>query len=435
MRQAATPGNLTGRTPTTAKLARIRASFSDMEPGRPRAGSWLAAMSCVVVVAACTTAAAPHGRTTPASRPGPARAPLAFPRIEGAYRQGGRAFVVTYQGWWLDMQSEQIRQLAPLGGSDFSYGPGFQVTAPALGRLHFMQDASGNVVGVAGVGPGGRQVHARRIPVTSRAVRFRSYGAVLAGTLTIPPGRGPHPGIVILQGSGALDRHFESISQGIYLSMGFAVLAFDKRGVGASTGVFPGELATPASIGVQADDAAAAARFLMAQPGIDRNQVGFDANSQSGWVAPLAAKKVPGLRFAIMIAAPAVTTSQQNVYASFSGGSQFVPSQSNPAIDAAVRAAGTAGGYDPAAALARFRIPAIWIYGQLDRQVPVRVCLHNLASFHNQLWTVVVLPGGSHGLIKTKHGLNAEVPAAARFAGNYLRLLRMWVAGHITFPG
>jgi uncharacterized protein len=390
-------------------------------------------MSTIVAVAACTTAAAPGDHTAPAHRPGPLRAPLAFPRLEGVYRQGGRAFVVTYQGWWLDMQSEQIRQLAPIGGSDYSYGPGFQVTAPSLGRLHFEQNAAGNVVGVAGVGPGGRHVRAVRIPVTSRAVRFRSSGAVLAGTLTIPAGPGPHPGIVILQGSGALDRHFESISQGIYLSMRFAVLAFDKRGVGASTGVFPGELATPTSIAVQADDAAAAARFLMAQPGIDRRQVGFDANSQGGWVGPLAAEKVPGLRFAIMIAAPAVTTNQQGVYASFSGGSQFVPSQSNSAIDAAVRAAGAAGGYNPAAALARFRIPAIWIYGQLDRQVPVRVCMRNLESFHNQLWTVVVLPGGSHGLIKTKDGLDAELPTAARFAGNYLRLLRVWVARHITF--
>jgi death on curing protein len=110
---------------------------------------------------------------------------------------------------------------------------------------------------------------ALRLPATGRSVRIPSQGAMLAGTISIPPGPGPHPGIVILQGSGPLDRHFESISQEIYLSLGFEVLAFDKRGVGASTGVFPGELATPASIGIQATDAAAAARFLMAQPGID----------------------------------------------------------------------------------------------------------------------------------------------------------------------
>jgi pimeloyl-ACP methyl ester carboxylesterase len=123
----------------------------------------------------------------------------------------------------------------------------------------------------------------------------------------------------------------------------------------------------PFSIGVQATDAVAAARFLMAQPGIDARQVGFDANSQGGWVAPLAAEQLPRLKFAILIASPAVTSGQQGEYASFSDGSQYVPTQSDRAIDAAVRA--TSGGYDPAPALAALHIPAIWIYGQLDRQV------------------------------------------------------------------
>jgi len=274
-------------------------------------------------------------------------------------------------------------------------------------------------------------VDAVRLPVTARNVRFPSQGAVLAGTLSLPPGPAPHPGIVILQGSGALDRHFESISQGIYLSLGFAVLAFDKRGVGGSTGVFPGEVATPASIGIQAADAVAAARFIMSQPGIDSRQVGFDANSQGGWVAPLAAEHLPELKFAILIASPAVSTVQQGVYASLSGGSAYVPAESDRAVDAEVRTA--SGGYDPAAALAALHIPSIWIYGQLDRQVPVRVSVANLAGYHNPDWTVVVLRGGSHGLIATRHGLDSELADATRFAPGYVVVLRAWVAAHITF--
>jgi len=356
-----------------------------------------------------------------------------FTRLEGVYRQGSRAFVVTYQGWWLDTQSQQIRQLSPLGGADFGYGPGWQIPAPARGQLHFGLDAAGSPVRVTGIAPGRLPVDARRVPTRARDVRFRSRGAVLAGTVTVPPGAGPHPGIVIVQGSGPLDRHFESISQGIYLSMGFVVLAFDKRGTGASAGVFPGELATSASIGIQAADAAAAARFLMAQPQVDPRQVGFDGNSQGGWVAPLAAEHVRGLKFAILIASPAVTAGQQQVYASYSGGSRYVPSEPAKTVDAAVRAA--AGGYDPAPALAALHIPALWIYGQLDRQVPVRVCVRKLAAYHNRLWAVHVLAAGSHGLIATRHGLDSELISATRFAGGYFSMLRAWVAGHITFPG
>jgi len=392
---------------------------------------WLMFVSCVLVVPGCTNPGpAQHGSPASAGRPG--AAPLSFPQLEGVYRQRGRSFVVTYQGWWLDLASQQIRQLAPAGGGTFTYGPGWQDPAPADGQLHFSTDAAGIPVTVTGTGPGGVPVDAVRLAVTERGVRFASQGAVLASTLSVPPGPGPRPGIVILQGSGALDRHFESISQEIYLSLGFAVLAFDKRGVGASTGVFPGELATPESIGTQATDAAAAARFLMAQPGIDPRQVGFDGNSQGGWVAPLAAARVRGLRFAILIASPAVTSGQQQLYAGFSGGSQYVPAQSDRAVDAAVR--GAAGGYDPGPALAVLHIPGIWIYGQLDRQVPVRVSVANLAAYHNPDWTVIVLPGGSHGLIATRQGLDSELADATRFAPGYFAALRAWVAAHITFP-
>jgi dienelactone hydrolase len=361
-----------------------------------------------------------------------------FSRLEGVYWQGRRAFVVTYQGWWLDLRSEQIRQLSPVGGAepgeaDFGYGPGWQVSAPIQGRLRFELDAAGNPVKVSGIAPGQVPVDAARVRTRAHDVRFPSRGAVVAATVTIPPGPGPHPGIVIVQGSGPLDRHFESISQFIYLSMGFAVLAFDKRGTGSSTGVYPGDLATAQTISIEAADAAAAARFMLAEPQVDNRQVGFDGNSQGGWVAPLAARRVPGIRFAILIAAPAVTANQQGVYADFSGGSQYVPTEPRQVIDAAVRAAPDEG-YDPAPALAALRIPALWIYGQLDRQVPVRVCVAKLASYHDRPWTVHVLPGGSHGLIATRHGLDTELAAATRFAPGYFTAVRAWVAAHIAFP-
>src|SRR6516164_9127119 len=74
----------------------------------------LMVMTCVCVLAGCTTAVPPH--RAPAAV-GPDRTALSFPQLEGVYRQDGRAFVVTYQGWWLDLTSQQIRQLTPAGGA------------------------------------------------------------------------------------------------------------------------------------------------------------------------------------------------------------------------------------------------------------------------------------------------------------------------------
>jgi len=404
--------------------------------------SALGALICAFVLTACSTG--PHaarqatrptaGQTAGTSPARGAEPQTPFTKLEGVYRQGRRSFVVTYQGWWLDMRSEQIRHLSPLGQADFGYGPGWQITEPIQGRLHFVLDAAGDPVRVTGIAPGHVRVNAARVQTRAHDVRIKSQGAVLAATVTIPPGSGPHPGIVIVQGSGPLDRHFESISQGIYLSLGFAVLAFDKRGVGSSSGVYPGDLATPATIAVEAADAAAAARFMLAQPQVDPRQVGFDGNSQGGWVAPLAATMVPGIGFEILVAAPAVTADQQGVYAAYSGNSSYVPAQPERVIDRAVRSA-SGPGYDPAPALAALHTPVLWIYGQLDRQVPVRICVAKLAAFRDRPWTVRVLAGGSHGLILTRRGLDSELAAATRFAPGYFPALRRWVAAHISFPG
>jgi hypothetical protein len=179
--------------------------------------SRLSAAICVASLAlsACS-APAPQHRQAPPGSARPVTTPwLSFPQLEGVYEQPGRAFVVTYQGWWLDLTSQQIRQLTPGRGGTFTYGPGWQDPAPAQGQLHFTTNAAGAPVRVTGLGPGRVPVHATRLPVTQRDVRIPSQDAVLAGTLTTPPGPGAHPGIMILQGSGALDRHFESISQEI----------------------------------------------------------------------------------------------------------------------------------------------------------------------------------------------------------------------------
>ena len=146
-------------------------------------------MTCACVLAGCTTAV-PSAHSSPAAA-GPDRTALSFPQLEGVYRQRGRSFAVTYQGWWLDLTSQQIRQLTPAGGGTFTYGPGWQDPAPADGQLRFSTDAAGIPVRVTGTGPGRVPVDAVRLAVTERSVRFASPGAMLAGTLSLPPGPGP----------------------------------------------------------------------------------------------------------------------------------------------------------------------------------------------------------------------------------------------------
>jgi hypothetical protein len=85
---------------------------------------------------------------------------------------------------------------------------------------------------------------------------------------------------------------FQAFADG-FLQRGFAVLRYDKRGVGKSTGTYSG-VSTANSEQMLADlsgDMAAGVRFLQAQPDIDRSRIGLMGASQAGWIIPLAAKE------------------------------------------------------------------------------------------------------------------------------------------------
>jgi pimeloyl-ACP methyl ester carboxylesterase len=78
-------------------------------------------------------------------------------------------------------------------------------------------------------------------------VSFLSAGLRLAGTLALPSSDGRFPGVLLIGGSGRIDRNqnHETISSNIFLDIanhlagqGFASLRYDKRGIGLSQGSF-----------------------------------------------------------------------------------------------------------------------------------------------------------------------------------------------------
>lgn len=128
----------------------------------------------------------------------------------------------------------------------------------------------------------------------------------LAGTLTLPASDGVFPAVVLIAGSGPNDRdetlfgHKPFLVISDYLTRnGFAVLRYDKRGVGASSGDY-----SKATIHHFADDAHAAVEYLKQRREIDHSHIGLLGHSEGGIIAPMVAAGDNEIDFIVMMAAP-----------------------------------------------------------------------------------------------------------------------------------
>src|SRR2546425_759621 len=253
------------------------------------------------------------GGCAPASPARPSPSPQAsiqisnFERYAGAYRTSeGITYVVNGHGHLLNLQDSNFRQLYPTSVPNrFTIGRAFAIPSPKQADVIFRVAGSrGDQLTMKPVT--GSTVVAGRLLFKETEVRVPADGAVLAATITEPLTPGPHPGIVIVHGSEPGQRIFYGVWVGLYASLGLTVLTYDKRGNGASTGVYPGEFPTDSNLAIYAADAANVLRFLASWPGVDPKRVGFHGGSQGGWTRPLPiARHQAPAAFAILVSGPA----------------------------------------------------------------------------------------------------------------------------------
>ncbi len=153
--------------------------------------------------------------------------------------------------------------------------------------------------------PAGLASAAREVPVTFAA----PGGPALSGTLTLPSGPGPHPGVVFVGGFGPSDRDgaIGVFGRRVYpdwtdalAARGVAVLRYDKRGIGESAGPNLAWL-DPRLLAV---DAAAAVRALRARPEVRPEQLTLVGHSQGGNLALRAAVIGAPVRAAVTLSSP-----------------------------------------------------------------------------------------------------------------------------------
>lgn len=149
------------------------------------------------------------------------------------------------------------------------------------------------------------------LPYYTEDVKFanNSDRDTLAGTLTLPDKEGKYPSVILISGSGPqnrdeeLARHKPFLVISDYLTRnGIAVLRYDDRGVGESTGCH--ECATTADF---ASDVKAAIEYLKSRNEIDIDNIGLIGHSEGGMIAPMVASENRDVSFIVTLAAPGVS--------------------------------------------------------------------------------------------------------------------------------
>ncbi len=256
-----------------------------------------------------------------------------------------------------------------------------------------------------------------RSGLNERDVMIDAGDILLGATLTFPEGarEEPLPAMVIAHGSSPTTRNDVGFYKAMALGMGFAVLTFDKRGVGESTGTFElfSVVTSEHTINKLSDDVAYAVRWLAGQPGIDATQIGLFGGSQAGWVMPMAAKKEALVSFVIIGEGVPVSAGEEHAHGQviqLLRGSEFsadITSVDGAKADAALLAYEGPAGYDPASMLQDYDTPTLWFFGLRDYVIPVGASLDRLEVLISSGKTnhaVHVFPFGDHNFLNVATG-------------------------------
>ena len=234
----------------------------------------------------------------------------------------------------------------------------------------------------------------REAPVT-----FTCSGARLSGTLFLPLTPGPHPAVVWLHGSGEQARLSYGPLVASFVRDGIAFFSYDKRGVGSSEGsCCPDELG---HFNLVTADAVGAVdrtpRVPVDRPyasGLRRRQRGrLDRSASSTRIGAGCVRRTRQPRRSAAQHRRAVRAVRRR-----SGSTSPRPAEDEIAT---TLASWKPSGFDPTPDLEKLDVPALWLFGGGDRNVPPVQSVALLRSIKQERgkdWTIVVFAGAGHGL-------------------------------------
>ncbi len=318
-------------------------------------------------------------------------------------------------------------------------------------------------------------VSGQRIALDAKEAAFKSHGIALAGRLVMPPGKEQVPIVILLHGSEHESALTDYFLQRMLPAEGVGAFVYDKRGTGKSEGHYTQDFS------LLADDAVAALHQAQRLAGARLGRIGYQAGSQGGWVAPIAANRAAvdfvivcfGLAVNVIdedqesvelqlrekgysaddiAGALAVASAAEAVFASgftrgFENFDALRARYKNapwykdlhgdytffllPHSEAELRAMrtqfswGTPFYYDPMPTLRTDQVPQLWILGGEDYEAPSAETRRRIESLiaTGRPFTLAYYPSAEHGMTLFETDADGS-RVSTRYASGYFRMIR-----------
>ena len=299
-------------------------------------------------------------------------------------------------------------------------------------------------------------VNAQDYDVTRTNITFDNGRFTLHGELVLPDTAQNAPVLIFLVGSGANSSHrtlyknFVKVNlEQLFLEEGFALLYFDKRGVGRSQGAWQ-----RTNLYERADDAMAAIDFLKTQGRIDTNRIGIVGHSQGGWVAQIMADRYKD-EFKVMASLAAPTFDMQlKLTNEYYSDNLCAGMPDNEAFDKAGKKAISDINwvswfpvkkewrqlrelrfFDPAPHLSEIEMPAFFAFAENDADVypgwAIGVLNETFQHSVPQHFSLQIIPDANHDLKIAEMCATPEEIAEAPFSPFFRQVFKNWILNNL----
>ena len=381
---------------------------------------------------------------------------------------------------FIDSKTRRTRYLYASSETSFFAGPSVGIPFPVELRVTFLRNKQGKVSGLKWKENGTRPLTAQKLPYREEELSYQYRDITVTAKLLVPATRGPHPALIDL-GQGYFLGPDNGPDQYFYVRQGLAMMTPIRRTISGSEANY-----LKSSFEERAREVLAGVEMLRQRKDINPRQVGLYGDSQTAWIAPLAATLSPDVGFLILrvpSALPVIenilyeiesnlrrdnrseaditkalalrqlihhtiltNTEWENLRALIDKSKNetwfpyvragWFPSLKIPPDETTVKGLRDPLTYDPLPILQNITVPVLALNGELDEAVPTKKSVPILESAFrkagNKDFTIMVLPKAGHNFMETDRPYGAqEFVRKKRYVSGYWETIADWLRKHL----